>query len=361
MRHALTRSLLIALLLPLSAWSGAQVPAAATAQEALSDGPHVLWEGRKAEVLSVREGRVKRSVLGARYNLALPGLPALRLEPKGPASPLLEAPAPDRLAAVSDVHGNLAGLQALLRGQGITDATNHWTFGKGHLVVVGDVMDRGAQVTDCYWLLRSLEAQALKQGGRVHMVMGNHESMVMKGDLRYVNPKYRQLSAGLLPGLDTLYGPESEVGRWLRLRPALIRIGRTLFIHGGISPQLLGERPSLKEVNARLAVAWKAGTTDEERKAVLGTHGPLWYRGLIPGADAKLGDATVDHVQALLKAFDADRVVVGHTTLDTVTTFHEGRVIGVDAGLKDGKPGALLLLERGKAFIGLPDGTRQAL
>jgi hypothetical protein len=355
------RSFLITTLLAVTTWSGAQAPSAAVAQAAHSDGPHVLWSGAKAEVLMVREGRLEKMSLDAKGELALPGLPSLRLDAKGPVPPVVDVAAPDRLAVVSDVHGNLAGLQALLRAHGIIDPANRWTFGQGHLVVVGDVMDRGAQVTECYWLLRSLEAQAAKQGGRMHMVMGNHEAMMLKGDQRYVNPKYAQLSKGPLPSLEVLYGPDSEVGRWLRLRPAMIRIGRTLFIHGGISPQLLSENPSLLIVNQRLAAAWKPATTEEARRAILGTHGPLWYRGLIPGADAKLGDASTEHVGALLKAFDADRVVVGHTTLDTVTAFHEGRVIGVDAGLKDGKTGALLLLEKGKAFIGLADGRKQAL
>lgn len=107
--------------------------------------------------------------------------------------------------------------------------------------------------------------------------------------------------------------------------------------------------------------AWQPGISEEARKAVLDGQGPLWYRGLIPGANTKLGNASPEHVQALLQAFRADRVVVGHSTLEAVTAFHEGRVIGVDAGLKDEKGGELLLLEKGKAFRGLPYRTRQAL
>lgn len=363
MRRWMPSALLLAVLVALAPGIRAQAPApaAAVAGEAWSDGPHVLWHGPKAEVLLVREGRLEKTALGAKGMLALPDLPPLRLDPAGPRPPRAEVAGSDRVAAVSDIHGNLQGLLTLLRAHKIIDASNRWTFATGQLVVAGDVMDRGPQVTEAYWLLRSLEAQALKRGGRVHMVMGNHESMMLTGDQRYVNPKYKQLSAGLLPGLDVLYGPDSEVGRWLRLRPAMIRVGRTLFMHGGISPLLLARKPSLQEVNASLAALWKPGVSEESRKAMLGAHGPLWYRGLIPGADAKLGDAAPEHVQALLKAFDVDRVVVGHSTLESVTAFHEGRVIGIDAGLKDGKGGELLLLEKGKAFRGLSDGTRLPL
>lgn len=365
MRRRTFLSLLLAAFCAGPAWpriqAQVQAQVQAAVQEAWSDGPHLLWTGAKGEVLTVREGRLERRALGPRHLLALPGLPPLRLDPKGPGAPPQAVAEPPRLAALSDIHGNFEGMRALLQAQGIMDGAGRWTFGRGHLVVVGDVLDRGAQVTECCWLLRSLEAQAARQGGRVHMVMGNHEAMMLAGDRRYAHPKYRQLSAGLLPGLDALYGADSELGRWLRLRPALVRIGRTLFIHGGLSPRWLEARPSLAAVNERLAAAWRPGADEAAREAVLGPDGPLWYRGLIPGAAPKAGDASPDHVQALLRAFDADRVVVGHSTLEAVTAFHEGRVIGVDAGLKEGRRGELLLLEQGRAFRGLPDGRRVPL
>jgi hypothetical protein len=66
-------------------------------------------------------------------------------------------------------------------------------------------------------------------------------------------------------------------------------------------------------------------------------------------------------VAALLKAYRATSVVVGHTTLDHVTVFHGGLVTGIDAGLKDGQPGELWLQIDGKRYRGLADGTRVPL
>lgn len=359
--HALLRLPLILTLtlgIPVVAQK-AEAPAVALAT--LQEPPHVIWKEGRAQVLTVKNGQVQVGTLDAKGRLALPGLPPLSLKAQGIEAPEVRFPAPPKLAAVSDIHGNLAGLTGLLRAQGIMDARQRWTYGRGHLVIVGDVLDRGDGCTEILWLLRSLEAQARAQGGRVHMVMGNHESMVLKGDHRYVHPKYRALTQGLLPGLEVLYGPDSEQGRWLRQRPALLRIGRTLFVHGGISPVLLAQAPDLEAINRRLAAAWIPATPEAERKAILGTDGPLWYRGLIPGADSKRGDASPEHVAALLQAFDVDRVVVGHTTLERITAHFEGRVLGVDAGLKDGKPGELLLMEGTRLFRGLADGRREAL
>ena len=342
-------TLLLALLLapaPLPARTVPRAtPAATTAQPA--DGPCVVWEGRKAKVLRFVQGRTETAPLGAGFRLDLPGLPPLRLDPAAPAPARAEFPLPAAVAAVSDIHGNAPGLLALLTAQGILDRDRRWAFGKGHLVVVGDMLDRGGQVTEVLWLLRSLEAQARAAGGAVHVLLGNHETMVLKGDLRYVNPKY--LALPLPP--PALYGPDTELGRWLRSRPVLLRLGEVLFVHGGPSAEFAAAHGDLAAVNAAARQEWLG-----DKGAVMGNGGPLWYRGLIPGA-AGPGASDAD-VAAVLRAYGATTLVVGHTTLDQVTAFHGNRVYGIDAGLKDGKPGELWLQLGGRRFRGLADGSR---
>ncbi len=224
--------LLAALLSPLSAQTAPP----------RSDGPYVLWEGSEARVLSVREGKAQETRLRAPYDLELPGLGPLRLEPGAPVPESASLPLPERIAALSDIHGNLAGMTTLLQAHGVIDAKRQWTFGRGHLVVLGDVFDRGGRVTDCLWLLRHLEVRARKAGGRVHMILGNHEIFAFRGDERYLHPDYLDLQKKLL-GLDqkALYGPSTEQGRWLRSRPVLLRLGTFLFVHGGPSPAMMAE------------------------------------------------------------------------------------------------------------------------
>ena len=347
--------LLSLLFLPVAA----QLPQApAVAPAALSDGPYVLWEGKKATVLRVREGHLEESRLAPPYRLDLEGLPPLKLSSTPLAPVRATFPLPARIAAVSDIHGNLASLRTLLQAQKILDGSGRWTFGRGHLVVVGDVYDRGPQVTEILWLLRSLEVQALAQGGRVHMVLGNHETMGLRGDVRYLNPKYEALRKGVLPqDFPVLMGPGSDQGRWLRARPVLLRLGDILFVHGGPSPDLLQKGLDLAKVNAQ----FRLDLEDPGKPYLLGTDGPVWYRGLIPGADPKRPDATEAEVEAILRACGARSVVVGHTTQERITSFHAGRVIGIDAGLKDGKPGELWIHEGGASWRGLADGTRVPL
>ena len=56
--------------------------------------------------------------------------------------------------------------------------------------MLGDVFDRGPNHLEILWLLYQLEAEAARAGGGVHLVLGNHEAMVLNGDLRYLNAKY---------------------------------------------------------------------------------------------------------------------------------------------------------------------------
>jgi hypothetical protein len=346
-------AILLALLLLSPIGAFAQAPAAL-----LEDGPYVLWTGPAAKVLRVRQGKAEVSALPANHRLQLEGLPPLTLDPAPPQPAPCIFPQPARIAAVSDLHGNHAALVTLLVKHGIMDAAGTWTYGKDHLVVVGDTFDRGIGVTACFWLLRSLQAQALHAGGRVHVLLGNHEVMVLGGDLRYMNPKYQALPALLSLDIPALYGPDSDQGRWLRSLNVMVRLGDILFVHGGVSPALAKETGDLAAVNAQFRKA--LGTPrDRDRNPLMGRDGPVWYRGLLPGRGPR--DATDDEVTAILGTYHASKIVVGHSTLSHVTSYHGGRVFGIDADLQQGRDGELWLWEKGKALRGLMDGSKTPL
>jgi hypothetical protein len=328
-----------------------------------SDGPHVLWEGRTARVLEVRDGdQLGERRVQAPFKLDLPGLAARPLALQG--RPYADAPDalpdPGRILAVSDIHGRFDSVLALLKAQGVVDGNLRWTYGRGHLVVCGDVFDRGPQVTETLWFLRALEDAARRAGGAVHLLLGNHEAMVMGGDLRYLHPRYARTPAGL-PPLTELYGPASELGRWLRSRSTLLKLGPFLFAHGGPGPDFLAQGFDLKRTNhgVRKALGRSAKGSEGEAAFLLGSDGPLWYRGLVPGVSARDADDT--HLAQLLRAFGVKAIVIGHTTVTALTALHGGRVFAIDAGLKEGKPGEAWIWEKGRAWRGTADGKREPL
>lgn len=193
------------------------------------------------------------------------------------------AVAPARVIAVGDVHGDYDAFVALLQRSGLLDAKLRWSGRNAVLVQTGDILDRGPKDRDVMDLLMRLEKEAAKKGGRVVVLLGNHEVMNLIGDLRYVSPatyasyadknsekrrqsawkeyaEFQQARAkernepltitpemekawmgahppGYFERLDA-FGPEGKYGRWLRSHSAVAQIGASIFLHGGISPAL---------------------------------------------------------------------------------------------------------------------------
>ena len=96
------------------------------------------------------------------------------------------------IAALSDIHGQYDLLVRLLVNNNIIDSSLDWIFGKGHLVIVGDIFDRGDKVNEILWLVYKLEIQANNSGGQIHYLLGNHEYMILYNDcLLYTSPSPR--------------------------------------------------------------------------------------------------------------------------------------------------------------------------
>ena len=154
-----------------------------------------------------------------------------------------------RVVALSDIHGQYPVARKLLLAHGVIDDDENWTYGDGHLVVVGDVFDRGDQVNAALWMLLHLQLQAEEAGGRVHFLLGNHETMIMEGDIRYVNERYLTTSGLLRTPYHDLYGPKTYLGQWLRSRPLTVKINDVVYVHGGFSRQVLKVIGGLREIN----------------------------------------------------------------------------------------------------------------
>lgn len=329
-----------------------------------ADGPYVFRDGGQLQAAWICDDKVRRSTAAAPDAAATIapqcGFPfAVNvLPPAHPTAAVL--PAADRIVALSDIHGQYGLLVRLLRANGVIDAQNRWALGAATLVVAGDVFDRGPQVTEAFWLLYGLQQQAAAAGGAVHFVLGNHETMVLYDDLRYVNPKYLRSAQLLGRSYPQLYGPDSVIGQWLRTRPVLLQIGDTLFLHGGIAPQALALALVPDQTNA--AYHASLGTPREQVKAdpaiaplYDGKTSPIWYRGYFNGQLDTAG------VQQVLEALGIKRIVVGHTSMLHVSSFHGDRVIAIDSSIKNGENGELLFIEDGQLSRGLLDGSRHPL
>jgi hypothetical protein len=351
------------------------------------------------------------------------------------ATALAVVPAPAavraaRVVAVGDVHGSAEGLSAILRATGLIDRTGAWIAGGGTTFVqLGDFMDRGSGVREVMDLLMSVERGAAAAGSRVHVLLGNHEAMNLLGDTRDVTSeivasfadaasqarreqawrRYEKFGTARVRRMGqkaprvlsrdewmaehplgyleyrAALTPDGQYGRWLRTRPAIVRIDDTLFVHGGLHP---GTAPSTVEhLNKR--VEREIRQFDEYRRhlvhrglilpfftlqeviesavaelqaivsrpdvelpltaldrrhldvlqettrvgtwMVLDPEGPLWFRGYARWSQAEW----TPQVSRLLARFGARRIVVGHTVPPSklITPRFDGQVFLIDTGM----------------------------
>lgn len=347
-----------------------RTPATASdAAQALStgfdDGPYLWYADDRIDARWVCAGQaVERSFPARRWPVRVP-VQCGETRPvavRAPAEPAADVAVQgvERIAALSDVHGQYDLMIRLLQANGIVDRNLHWRYGRGHLVIVGDVFDRGPKVNQVLWLLYGLEQQARAAGGDVHLLLGNHEAMVLANDLRYVNKGYQRNAEVLGKSYIDLYGPQTVLGRWLRSKPVVAQVNDLWFVHGGIASEYFDMGLDRAQVNQRYRASlgtpkpvWQG---DQALSALYGKTSPIWYRGYF--TDPELTQAQVDAIAARL---GVKHIVVGHTSHKQVARYFGDTVIGVDSSIKNGEYGELLLIEHGKMSRGTPDGKRLPL
>ncbi len=249
---------------------------------------------------------------------------------------------------ISDIEANFSAFKKLLIAGGVMDQKYNWTFGEGHLVLTGDFVDRGENQTEVLWLIYSLEQKAEEAGGYVHYVLGNHEIMNLSGDHRYLNPKYNEASALLGRHYMELLGENTELGRWLRSKNIMERVGSMLYVHAGVSSDINNLELSASRIN-EMSKPWYADSTmnypDPRIGVIFYDNGPFWYRGYYGGATK----ASSGQVDSTLNRFNVDHVITGHTIVsENISSWFDGRVINTDVHHAKGHSEGLLI--EGKNF-----------
>lgn len=249
---------------------------------------------------------------------------------------------PEKIFVISDIEGNFKTFCKLLYNGKVINKKLQWIFSDNHLVILGDCFDRGEQVAECLWLIYSLEEKAREVGGYVHFILGNHEIMNMNGDWRYVHPKYAALNGAV--STTALYDGNTELWRWLRTKNIMEKIGNTLFVHGGISEDLLVFNVSINDINKRVRPYYLRANEQFEDpllNTVFGSmQSPFWFRGYYqPGMDESL-------IDAVLKKYKVSRIITGHTVVDEISPFFNGKLINIDTNHTTENSEALLIVRR---------------
>jgi len=249
---------------------------------------------------------------------------------------------PEKTLVVSDLHGRLDAFTAILKSQGVVDENLQWSYGKNQLIFLGDILDRGRDDNGIAWLLYKLEKEAEEAGGRVDFLLGNHEDLVLKDDLRYVHEGHFLFSTLAGVPYAELYGGNTELGRWIRDSYIILVVGDNLFVHAGLSPDMIAKSYKIGEMN-ELAARF-VGYPTALRKGMhlrnelfFGNDGPFWFRGMSRDEE-NYKPVSGENMERILKYYGARRVIVGHSEVDEVGPRYDGRVITVNVPHYDNFP-----------------------
>ncbi|CAM9674337.1 unnamed protein product [Ascophyllum nodosum] len=278
---------------------------------------------------------------------------------------------PERMVVIGDVHGDLGAFAETLRSAGLVDERGNWSGGETVLVQAGDIFDRGdadLEVEEWLWTLRE---QAEASGGAVYHLLGNHEVMNALGDHSTASDAsyapFQDLDVDLqLQRLGkNLHGfpdwakarpaamaPAGPVAKMLASHSVAMKIGDTLFVHGGLRPSNIDPKncrgatgmACLENIN-RWTHEWLLGKGNMPRSELWSRESPLWSRYYSMPTGEELGPEAEAELQQVLDATGTVRMVVAHTPQEAgINSALGGRLWRTDTGMTamiGGQPEAL--------------------
>lgn len=272
-----------------------------------------------------------------------------------PVPPLPPAtyPAPARLVAIGDIHGDVSAFRSVLRLAGAIDETSHWCGGALVVVQTGDVLDRGDDEPEILDLIAQLETEAAAAGGRFIALNGNHEIMNAQRDFRYVTPEGFTDFAPFRPeasrearselptdqeGRAGAFEPGRRHARAFAARNTVVVVGNTVFAHGGLAPRYA--QLGLERIN-QAARDFYLG--EGPLSPILQAQdSPVWNRSYAIGEAPEM----CTELDESLAVIHAERMVIGHTVHDEgIGSACNAHVWRIDVGLAELYGGPIEALE----------------
>jgi hypothetical protein len=250
-----------------------------------------------------------------------------------------------RLCIVGDVHGHARELRGGLERAGLIDVAARWVGGRACLAVLGDLMDRGPDGVGVIDLLMRLQREAPEQGGKVVVLLGNHEVLFI-GAKRFGSQPIESRGGSFFNDWLRLGGVESDFTgvsearlAWLEELPAMALERDHLLVHAD-SLLYVEHGSSIDEVNSSV----RAIVRTQDPDALLAFLREFSARYVFQGPEGP------DRLNLFLSRFGGSRVVHGHSPIARVAerppesvqealVYADGKCINVDPGMYLGGPG----------------------
>ncbi len=304
------------------------------------EGPFVFFENNQMAVRYIRGSRDEGFTVESDYYAVGESVPAnvyfalddstysFVLNPPAETPPAIYNDN-EPILAMSDLEGNFHTFREFLLAHGVVNQHFDWQFGQGHLVLVGDMVDRGQSVTQLLWFIYKLEQQALLAGGRVHYILGNHEIKNLQGNMQSAADKYTPIAGFLGKSPAELFTENTYWGRWLASKNTVEMINGHLFVHGGLHPDVVKHQWDINVMNQRIRDYYRqmyySGLVDEKTQSLLSTEtGPAWFRGYLRD------EVTDDEFERVLAFYNARSMIVGHTLQFRVNSQFVNRLFAID-------------------------------
>ena len=254
----------------------------------------------------------------------------------------------EKVYSVGDLHGDLDSFRKALLAVRIIDKHDNWTADKAHLVLVGDLVDRGPETRKLMEYVMDLENKAKAMGGQVHTLLGNHEFMVTNGVIEYMHyndatdfKDFRRTPYEKgVDGFLNAFKNDTVFAKWFRSRKLAVQINQTIFVHAGLDQW--ANHLTIAQIN-RMGKSWLeyfqgvGQKPNEKSRWIIENSGPIWTRVFV---DYETGKNTLsfEDLKTILKKHKANKVVVGHSTIKSVQEAvshptYGGSVILTDTGL----------------------------
>lgn len=342
-----------------------------------TDGPYInCLSNDTCEVINIKCSRShKRNVLNRRYSDCYgEALKAIGTSANSINS-IEEVCHPDLnthyfteypILALGDFHGDYKNLTYFLKSNNVIDENQNWIWGRGNLIITGDIFDRGDYVTECIWLIIKLQMQADRVGGKVHFLLGNHEIMALNGNTSYLSDKYTFITQYFNVNFKNHFDSESVFGKWLRSRNSIIKINNILFLHAGISEKVFQKGVDIDSMNVIIRNSIQKNRYPELsdlEKLIVGMDGPLWYRGYMGNYGYTDDPISQEMVNKILDSFKSKAMVIAHSEIENISVTYDGKVFGIDVLIVNNGESVPqgLLIENNKYYRLFPNGVMYLL
>lgn len=286
-----------------------------------------------------------------------------------------------RIIVLGDIHGDYELAINMLKIAKVIDDNNNWIGSDTYVVQVGDQIDRcrpgpgescnmdityedEASDIKILKLFTDLHHQAIKQGGKVISLLGNHELMNVDGDMSYVSKKgveefidYSQhkidkskqnsdFDTGLTARKNA-FKAGKEYGKFLGCtRLSAVIIGSNLFVHGGMINNIMkylriANRSDLENIDIMVR-KWLLGLINREYIAHIvnsSNDSMFWNRilGKIPHNVSTDNVQCLSYIDDVLKTLQVGSIIVGHTPQsflnnDGINSVCDNKIWRVDNG-----------------------------